>query len=113
MDITNMEERGWILGYLEAKGCFSHNKVVAKGVSYWNPAFFLTHKEKEVPLLLRELTGLGEVRRAGGLYRWEVRRKREVVELMELLEGGFRTPSRRQQYERWREDVLQWKQRGR
>jgi excinuclease UvrABC helicase subunit UvrB len=107
------EERGWILGYLEAKGCFSYNKVVTKRRIYQNPAFFLTHKGKETLLLLKEITGLGEVKKAGGLYRWEVRRKKEVIELMELLERGFRTPPKIQQYEKWREDVLQWKQRGR
>jgi hypothetical protein len=108
-----MEERGWILGYLEAKGCFSHNRVTSRNGTYQNPAFFLTHKEKEILLLLKEKTGLGEVRKAGGLYRWEVRRKKEVMELMEILERGFRTPAKLRQYEKWRESVLQWKQRGR
>lgn len=101
------------MGYLEAKGCFAVNKVVVGGKVYQNPAFFLTQKERETLLLLKEATGLGEVRRAGALHRWEVRKKREVIALMEFLEGGLRTPTKIRQYGRWRESVLQWKQRGR
>lgn len=97
---------------MEAKGCFSHNRVVTKRGLYQNPAFFVTHREKEPLLLLKEKTGLGEVRRAGGLFRWEVRRKAEVMELLDLLEGGLRLPSKIRQYERWKREVLQWKQRG-
>ncbi len=106
-------EKDWILGYLEAKGCFTTNRVVAGRRSYQNPAFFLTQMEKETLLFLREATGLGEVKKVGNLYRWEVRKKREVVALMEFLEGGLRTPSKIRQYEKWKENVLQWKQRGR
>lgn len=112
MDISNME-REWILGYIEAKGCFTTNKVVMGNRVYQNPVFFLTQKEKETLLFLKEATGLGEVKKTGGLHRWEVRKKREVIALMEFLEGGFRTTHRARQFEKWKEGVLQWKQRGR
>lgn len=106
-------EKDWILGYLEAKGCLTLNRIRTKDRLYQNPAFFLSQREKEPLLLLRELTGLGEVRKVGRLYRWEIRKKEEVTALMEFLEGGFRTPAKQKQYEKWKEAVLQWKQRGR
>ncbi|MEM2535781.1 MAG: LAGLIDADG family homing endonuclease [Candidatus Hadarchaeales archaeon] len=107
------KERDWILGYLEAKGSFTFNMGRMKDKLYQNPVFFLSQKEREPLLLLRDLTGLGEVRKVGGLYRWEIRKKKEVIMLVEFLEGGFRTPAKQRQYEKWKEAVLQWKQRGR
>lgn len=102
----------WAGGYIEAKGCFTFNRVVTKTGIYRNPVFFLTQKERDPLFLLQEITGLGEVKKAGGLFRWEVRKKGEVVKLMEFLEGKIKTPVRLRQYEEWKKGVLQWKQRG-
>jgi len=43
----------------------------------------------------------------------EIRRKAETVQLAEFLEGKFKSEFRVQQFERWRQQVLQWKSRGR
>lgn len=114
-------DKGWITGFIEARGVFTRNKIkirrkTKKGEKiylYLNPTFYLVNKDISALEVVRALLGLGKVKKHGPVFHLEIRRKAESIRLAEFLEGRFRSELRDQQFEAWRQQVLQWKSRGR
>jgi hypothetical protein len=115
------EEEAWIIGFIEASGCFTKNKLkigrkTKNGIKiyrYFVPVFFLVNQDVSALEIARRILGLGRVARHGRSYRLEIRRKREVMRLVRLLDGRLRSDGKKQQFEEWKRLVLQWKRRGR
>ena len=114
-------DKGWIIGFIEARGVFTRNKIkirrkTKKGEKiyiYSNPAFYLVSKDISALEVARTLLGLGKVKKHGPVFHLEIRRKAESIRLAEFLDGRFRSEFRIQQFEAWKQQVLQWKSRGR
>jgi len=120
MSISELD-KGWIAGFIEAKGAFTKNRIkirreTKKGEKiyrYSNPTFYLVSKDISALEVARALLGLGKVKKHGPVFHLEIRRKAESIRLAEFLEGRFRSEFRIQQFEAWKQHVLQWKSRGR
>jgi hypothetical protein len=118
---TSELDKGWIIGFTEARGVFTKNKIKIKRKTkkgekvylYSNPTFYLVNKDSSALEVARALLGLGKVKKHGPVFHLEIRRKAESIRLAEFLEGRFRSELRAQQFEAWRQQVLQWKSRGR
>ena len=114
-------DKGWIIGFIEARGVFTRNKIkirrkTKKGekiYTYSNPAFYLVSKDISALEVARALLRLGKVKKHGPVFHLEIRRKAESIQLAEFLDGMFRSELRIQQFEAWKQHVLQWKSRGR
>ncbi|MEW6222144.1 MAG: hypothetical protein AB1476_02320 [Candidatus Hadarchaeota archaeon] len=115
------KDKWWIVGFIESKGVFTKNKIKIrqktekgdKKYEYTNPAFYLVSKDISALEIMSELLGLGQIKKHGPISHLEVRRKGETIRLAEFLKDNFKSEIRRQQFERWRQMVLQWKGRGR
>lgn len=112
----NEFDLGWITAFVEIKGVFTTSKLKIKRITgkgekiyqYSNPVFYADSKD-EFPLeTARRILGVGKVVRRGNLYRLEIRKKEDLVRLVEILSdrvGG----AKGEKFERWKERVLQWK----
>ena len=113
-------EEGWIVGFIEGEGSFTVNPLEIKRrgkkekcYRYFNPVFYLVQKEREIPERIRNLLGVGRINRHGPYFRLSVRKKSEVIKLMEFLDGKLKSRPKTRQFERWKEKVLEWKSRAR
>ncbi|MFN4133015.1 MAG: hypothetical protein ACK4GQ_01410 [Candidatus Hadarchaeales archaeon] len=106
---------------MEENASFTVNKIkIARKTSfglkiyrYENPAFFLLAKDKVSLEIVKQLLGMGKVAKHGGIFHLAIRRKSDCARLVEFLEGKLRSEVKRGQFEKWKEKVLQWKERGR
>lgn len=118
-DLTEFE-KGWITGFIESEGVFTTNIIklrrkTKKGVKiyrYRNPAFYLVSKDRAALEMARDLLQMGKISRHGAIFHLDIRRKAESIRFVEFLRDKFRSRSKRQQFERWRKRVLQWKSRA-
>lgn len=112
-------EEGWIVGFIEGEGSFTVNPLEieregkrVKRYRYLNPVFYLVKREREIPERIGNLLGVGRINRHGPYFRLSVRKKSEVIKLMEFLDGKLVSGLKRQQFERWKQKVLEWKSRA-
>ncbi|MEM3402577.1 MAG: hypothetical protein QXH08_05090 [Candidatus Hadarchaeales archaeon] len=114
-------DKGWIIGLVEENASFTVNKIkIARKTNfgikiyqYENPAFFLLARDR-VPLeIAKQLLGMGKVVKHGGIFHLVIRKKVDCLRLVEFLDGKLRSEMKRSQFEKWKEKVLQWKERGR
>lgn len=111
---------GWIVGFIESEGVFTTNtikirrktKLGVKKYQYTNPTFYLVSKDKSALEIIKDLLQMGKVNRHDTIFHLGIRRKTEVIRLAEFLEGKFKSEFRAQQFERWKEQVLEWKSRA-
>ena len=110
-------EEGWIVGFIDGEGSFTVNPLeIEKGEKryrYFNPVFYLVQKERDVLERMKNLLGVGRINRHGPYFRLSVRKKFEVIKLMEFLDGKLKSGLKIRQFERWKEKVLEWKSRAR
>ncbi len=120
MDSSNSFDMGWIVGFLEAEGSFTvntikHRRETEFGVKfyrYYNPAFFLVNKDRELLEEIREFLGMGKINRHGDYFHLDIRRKFEVIRLANLLNGKIKSRLRAEQFEKWRKRALDWRVRA-
>ena len=113
-------EKGWIIGFIESEGVFTKNTIKIKrktkfGVkkyTYVNPAFYLVNKDKSALEIIKRRLNMGKIDRHDSVYHLGVRKKSEVLSLVEFLDGKFKSEFRAQQFERWKERALEWKSRA-
>lgn len=119
-----MEKMGdfdWVVGFIDATGCFTQNEIKiarktekeTKIYRYSNPVFFITNNDPSPLEIIRRTLRVGKVVKVKGYFRFEVRRKGEVLKLTSLLEGRLRSEEKQRAFEKWKQWVLQWKSRGR
>ena len=119
MSLSEFDD-GWIIGFIESKGVFTKNKIKIKretktGVKkyiYSNPAFYLVNKDRSALEVIRNRLGIGKIDQHGTVFHLGVRKKSDILRLAEFLDGKFKSKSRIQQFERWKEQVLEWKSRA-
>jgi hypothetical protein len=119
MSLTEFDN-GWVVGFIESEGVFTKNKIKIrrktksgpKKYQYTNPAFYLVSKDKAALEIVRGHLGMGKINRHGPIFHLGVRKKSEVIRLVEFLDGKFKSRIRTQQFERWKEQVLEWKSRA-
>jgi hypothetical protein len=120
MSLSEFDE-GWIVGFVESKGVFTKNtirikrktKTGTKKYKYVNPVFYLVSKDKSALEIIKVRLGVGKIDQHGVVFHLGVRKKSEVLRLVEFLDGEFKSEIRTQQFERWKEQVLEWKSRAR
>lgn len=119
MSLSEFDE-GWIVGFIESEGVFTKNtikikrktKTGTKKYHYVNPAFYLVNKDKSALEIIKGRLGVGKIDQHGVVFHLGVRKKSEVLRLVEFLDGKFKSEIRTQQFERWKEQVLEWKSRA-
>lgn len=115
-----MSELDWLAGFLDACGCFTKNKlkIVRKTENrlkiyrYQNPVLFVVNNDPSPLEIVRRMIGGGKIIRIGGSYRLEVRRKQDVLRVVELIDGRLRSFKKKEVFEKWKWLVFQWKQRS-
>jgi hypothetical protein len=113
-------DKGWIVGFIESNGVFTKNTIKIKretksGIKkycYVNPTFYIVNKDKSALETIRGYLKMGKINRHGTIFHFGVRKKSETLRLAELLDGKFKSELRSQQFERWKERVMEWKSRA-
>lgn len=111
---------GWVVGFIESEGVFTKNKIKIKRKTktglkkyqYTNPAFYLVSQDKTPLEIVKGHLGSGKINRHGTIFRLSVRKKSEVLRLVEFLDGKFKSAHRIQQFGRWKKQALEWKSRA-
>ncbi len=111
---------GWIVGFIESEGFFTQNtiKITRKSkkrllkYKYINPAFFLVSKDISALEAAKGILGMGKIKEHGSIFHLEIRRKDDLLRLVNFLDGKLKSSARTQQFERWKQMVLQWKSRS-
>jgi hypothetical protein len=111
---------GWITGFIESGGVFTKNTIKIKrktksGVKkyyYVNPTFYIVNKDKSALETIRGYLKMGKINHHGAIFHFDVRKKSETLRLVEFLNGKFKSELRSQQFERWKERVMEWKSRA-
>lgn len=119
MSITDFD-KGWVIGFIEGRGSFTVNivkfrretKSGVKHYRYVNPAFYLVQKDRGVLEKVKSLLRMGKINRHGTLFHLDIRKKTETIRLVEFLDGKIKSESKAQQFEKWKEKVLEWKSRA-
>ena len=120
MKLTEFD-RGWIIGFIEGEGTFTVNVIGYKRKTmtetrqyrYQNPAFYIVQKDRKVLEKIRDFLGMGKINRHGNLFHLDIRKKSDVLRLVEFLDGKMKSESKTQKFERWKKRVLEWKSRVR
>jgi len=119
--MNKMEDKSWVIGFIEASGCFTKNELkiarkCEKGIKiyrYSNPVLFLVNKDFSALEIARRILRVGKISKHGSSFRLEVRRKDEVLQMVNLLDNQLRSEEKKRKFEEWKKLVLQWKSRGR
>lgn len=104
----------WLAGFIDGEGCFQIQKGSGRGY-FCNLCVSLRDDDRPVLELICATTGLGKVRQTygergvrGGVATWQVHRKAECVELVELFDRFPLRAKKARDYVLWREAVLEW-----
>ncbi|MEM3420753.1 MAG: hypothetical protein QXT02_05065 [Candidatus Hadarchaeum sp.] len=114
-------DKGWVVGFIESEGVFTTNTIKIrrktksglKNYRYRNPAFYLVSRDRSALEIVKWILKAGKIGRHGTIFHLSVRRKDECLGLAKFLEGRLKSTLRVQQFERWRQLVLEWKLRAR
>lgn len=120
MKLTDFD-RGWITGFIECDGTFTTNiirfkretRTKTRQYQYRNPAFYLVQKDRRVLEKIRDLLEMGKINHHGTLFHLDIRKKSDVIRLVEFLDGKIKSELKAQQFEKWKRWVLEWKSRVR
>lgn len=115
------EDKCWIIGFIDSSGCFTKNEIKIvkksdKGIKiyrYSNPVFLLVNKDLSALETVRRILKAGKITKQHHSFMLQIRKKGEVLRMIELLDGQLRSEEKKQKFEKWKRLVLQWKSRGR
>ncbi|MGC8817143.1 MAG: LAGLIDADG family homing endonuclease [Candidatus Hadarchaeum sp.] len=108
------------MGFIESEGVFTINTIKIrkktkkgqKNYQYHNPAFYLVSRDRSALEIVKQILGMGKINRHGVIFHLNIRRKDECIALVNFLEGRLKSAFRAEQFEKWRQLVLEWKLRA-
>jgi hypothetical protein len=117
---TTEFNKGWIVGFIENKGVFTKNTIKIKrktknGLKFYhyvNPAFYLVSSDISALEIAKVLLGMGKVSRHGSIFHLEIRRKDDLLKLVDFLQGKLKSQACERRFENWKQRVLEWKSRA-
>jgi truncated hemoglobin YjbI len=105
---------GWVIGFIEGEGSFTHDWVKREGKKVKVPRFTLNQTERSVLEFLQEFFGGGNiyVRNYTGKDYWShqkstrydyvVRDKDTLQKIRDFCEGKLKHPMKKEQFEEWK-----------
>jgi hypothetical protein len=119
-NIISEFDNGWIVGLIETKGLFTRNTIkikreTKKGVKFYryvNPALYIANTDVSALEAARQILQMGKIIKYGQVFHLQIRRKDELLKIVRFLQGKLKSRRRQQQFELWRQMVLQWKSRA-